>query len=55
MAMPQGFGVDQNRVFARGYYIVPVAIHRPKKISGAHYSADAPVESARGRFIFAGG
>jgi hypothetical protein len=53
--MPQRFCIDEDRIFARGYDIVPVAIRCPKKVSGAYYSAHAPIKSARGRRISAGG
>jgi len=53
--MPQRFGVDEDGMFARGDDIFTMAICRPKKVGGAHYSTHAPVKSARRRLIFAGG
>jgi hypothetical protein len=53
--MPQPFCINEDRIFARSYDIIPVAIYCPKKVSGSHYSAHASIKSARGRRVFAGG
>jgi hypothetical protein len=53
--MPQRFCIDEDRIFARGDNIIPVAICCPKKVSGSHYAAHASIKSARGRRISAGG